>query len=743
MRLSIRTKLVLLLFFLIFIAVALISGQAYRIALKDMSNNAKANTRMYAKNISDVIQERLDAVKEKVLMAQMNENLLRSSSSVIFERSPELLSITKYFFDTPYSAPSEQGFFINPTYHEKQSLTKDNFTGLDKAIDFKSLFKNNEYLGITKLPNYQSDILVYAFPVKATGDQGLYVFAAAVLPNLIMNTIDSGAGVSTQSGSKYINYLVDNKGRILVHPDKTQLTKNIYNLVISKDFFSTDIITEKTSEYTDENDQEVIGSIFKIKGSNIGIVSKILSKDAYSEAQKLKKVFIITTLFAFFISLIIGLYFAKTLSAPLLKLAKVTGEIARGNFLVKVDVNSKDEIGELANSFGKMGTELYNREQELNAAHSALIQSEKMSAFGQISAGIAHEVKNPLTGILGHAQLTKEKMTKMYGQIPPDIDSSLEIIEKETKRCKTIIENLMKFSRQEKTQFVEEDISAVVRGAIALVDHQLTTGGVKIFKEVPDGFPKVMCSANQIEQVMMNIMLNAQHAMEARPEKKITVRLKQGKTGYARIEIEDTGTGIPEDVKKRIFEPFFTTKPAGKGTGLGLSVSYGIVKDHKGILDVESKEGVGTTFIIQLPYKDPAAIADLSKLTMPKEGAPVKAKSSTTVQPVAQVVPAQAAAPQQTMPPLPPKPAQAAAPAATSAAPENSTIYQAVAAAQPTVRPAMPAAAPNKPPVSSVTSTSSGVSASISRPSNKLETGGKSDKDSAGPINISRPQRRS
>ncbi|MEI6079522.1 MAG: ATP-binding protein [bacterium] len=691
MRLSIRTKLVLLLFFLIFIAVALISGQAYRIALKDMSNNAKANTRMYAKNISDVIQERLDAVKEKVLMAQMNENLLRSSSSVIFERSPELLSITKYFFDTPYSAPSEQGFFINPTYHEKQSLTKDNFTGLEKAIDFKSLFKNNEYLGITKLPNYQSDVLIYAFPVKATGDQGLYVFAAAVSPNLIMKTIDSGSsskdGVSTQSGSKYINYLVDNKGRILVHPDKTQLTKNIYNLAISKDFFSTDIITEKTSEYTDENDQEVIGSIFKIKGSNIGIVSKILSKDAYSEAQKLKKVFIITTLFAFFISLIIGLYFAKTLSAPLLKLAKVTGEIARGNFLVKVDVNSKDEIGELANSFGKMGTELYNREQELNAAHSALIQSEKMSAFGQISAGIAHEVKNPLTGILGHAQLTKEKMTKMYGQIPPDIDNSLEIIEKETKRCKMIIENLMKFSRQEKTQFVEEDISAVVRGAIALVDHQLTTGGVKIFQEVPDGFPKVMCSANQIEQVMMNIMLNAQHAMETRPEKKITVRLKQGKTGYARIEIEDTGTGIPEDVKKRIFEPFFTTKPAGKGTGLGLSVSYGIVKDHKGVLDVESKEGLGTTFIIQLPYKDPAAIADLSKLTMPKEVAPVKAKPSSPVQPVAQAVPTHAAAAQQTMPPLPPmppKPAQAAAPAATSSVPENSTIYQAVAAAQPT-----------------------------------------------------------
>lgn len=608
MKLSIRTKLVLLFFLIISIVVALISGQAYRIAVKDMSNNAKSNTRIYAKNVSDIIQERLNAIKEKVLMAEMNENLMRSSSSVIFERSPELLSITKYFFNTLDSEPSEKGFLLNPAYVDRQNLSKENFSGIEKIVNFKVLFGNNEFLSIGKIPNYPKEVIIYAFPVKITGDHGLYVFVSVLSPDLVSGTNVQGLG-------KYLNYLVDDKGRILVHPDKTQLVKNIYNLSIFKDFFSNSVVSERTSEYVDENNSKVIGSIFRIKRSNIGVVSKILSSDAYSEAQKLKNVFLITTLFAFIVSIIIGLFFAKTLSDPILKLAKVTGEIARGNFLVNVDINSKDEIGELASSFSKMGHELYNREQELNTAHSALIQSEKMSAFGQISAGIAHEVKNPLTGILGHAQLTKEKIGKMYGEkVPADIDNSLNMIEKETKRCKTIIENLMKFSRQEKTQLIEEDVSSVVRGAIVLVDHQLSIGGVKILQEIPDGFPKIMCNANQIEQVLMNIMLNAQHAMENRSEKKITLRVKQGKTGYARIEVEDTGTGIPEDVKKRIFEPFFTTKPAGKGTGLGLSVSYGIIKDHKGILDVESKEGVGTTFIIELPYKSADAVADLNTL---------------------------------------------------------------------------------------------------------------------------------
>ena len=316
-----------------------------------------------------------------------------------------------------------------------------------------------------------------------------------------------------------------------------------------------------------------------------------------------------------------------------------------------------------------MGHELYDRENELKSAQEALIQSEKMSALGQTSAGIAHEVKNPLTGILGHAQLAREKVAKKGDTA--DIDKNLEIIEKETTRCKGIIENLMKFSRQEKAVMSEDDLERVVKNGIALVEHQLNLGGVKIFQEMTPNVPKVVINGNQIEQVLINIMINAMHAMDGRDPKKLTVRVKPG-NGFARIEIEDTGTGMSDAVKKKIFEPFFTTKPSGKGTGLGLSVSYGIIKSHKGILDVQSVEGVGTTFIIDLPYfttypelaaESAKAVEAAQKETSVKEvliGKEIIPKSTTTAT-------ATAAAPESTPTTQPaPQPAETSKPQATA-----------------------------------------------------------------------------
>ncbi|MCX6113323.1 MAG: ATP-binding protein, partial [Proteobacteria bacterium] len=322
--------------------------------------------------------------------------------------------------------------------------------------------------------------------------------------------------------------------------------------------------------------------------------------------------------------------------------------------------------------------------------------------------------------------------------------------------CKMIIENLMKFSRQEKMQFVEEDISSMVRAGIDLVDHQLTIGGVKIEKDIPDGFPKIMCSTNQIQQVLMNIMLNAQHAMENSSQKKLTVRVKQGRTGYARIEIEDTGTGMSEDVKKRIFEPFFTTKPSGKGTGLGLSVSYGIVKDHKGILDVKSKEGEGTIFSIDLPYKDPEMVVDVNRLTEHKDE-----KSTSLLRPQSVVLPPpppQEAPQSLIIPPppqgspqsliippppqgstqsfvIPPPPSQESAQLFVIPPPPPQEL-QAQALPQQSSEQQIPIMRAQYPTPPKLKSKISGVLES------KLESAPKSDKKSIGPINVPRPQRR-
>lgn len=291
------------------------------------------------------------------------------------------------------------------------------------------------------------------------------------------------------------------------------------------------------------------------------------------------------------------LLFASSITSPLTQLMKLMEKVGKGEFTGKIKVKSSDEIGRVANMFNKMMGELKKRDDEIESAKSRLIQSEKMSAFGQMSAGIAHEVKNPLAGILGYAQMSKKKLPQGHEVLP-----YIEIIEKETVRCKEIVENLMKFARQEKAIMSRIDINKTVKDSIRLVEHQLSISGIKVVQAFAlDGAPIwIRGNSNQIQQVMMNLMLNAQQAMENKGTLTISTHFDpEGQKVL--LMVSDTGSGMSAEVKARIFEPFFTTKGAGKGTGLGLAVSIGIVKDHGGLIDVESAQGKGTTFTLTLP----------------------------------------------------------------------------------------------------------------------------------------------
>ena len=214
-------------------------------------------------------------------------------------------------------------------------------------------------------------------------------------------------------------------------------------------------------------------------------------------------------------------------------------------------------------------------------------------------AGIAHEVKNPLAGILGLTQLCLRDAEKKTTQF-----DNLALIEKETKRCKTIIENLLKFSRQEKMSFDRVEINRVAEDAIAIVNHQMGIHQVKLLKKLAPDLPLVWGNANQIQQVLLNLMINAQQAMEGNPGK-VMITTDRLDSGAIQIRVIDTGPGIARESRAKIFEPFYTTKTSDKGTGLGLSVSYGIVKEHKGEIFVHSKPGKGTVFTILLPAAGP------------------------------------------------------------------------------------------------------------------------------------------
>ena len=243
---------------------------------------------------------------------------------------------------------------------------------------------------------------------------------------------------------------------------------------------------------------------------------------AFLASRELMKNLGLVSLVLLFAATVVSIALARRLTRPIERLSLATRQVGRGQFDAQVDVGAADEIGALAQSFNTMADELRARDHALAETQEQLIRSEKMAAFGQLGAGIAHEVKNPLAGILGCAQLSLRTIDK-----GSPTEENLQLIVKETKRCKEIIENLLRFSRQDKAIMTMTALGPVVDDAIAIVRHQLELSRVKIEKEMPAELPMVMANANQLQQVLINLLMNAQQAMEGNPGN-ILVRCARG-----------------------------------------------------------------------------------------------------------------------------------------------------------------------------------------------------------------------
>ena len=357
-----------------------------------------------------------------------------------------------------------------------------------------------------------------------------------------------------------------------------------------------------------DDDVEYFAGAAKIDVGGLHIVTRISVSAAYLTARQLLSDLIIVGLIIVFIAAISGVVVSRKFTAPLESLSAAVRKIAKGDFEVKVDISSRDEIGQLSDSFNDMANELLERERSLKSAQLALVQSEKMAAVGTLSAGLAHEVKNPLSAVLGYAQLAKRKLSQ-----PDVIKKHLDIIENETRRCNEIIGNLMQFSRQEKGEFRDVTINEVVEKSVGVVDHQLGLNNVHVNMKLAPEIPEIIGNSNQLQQVLMNLAINAQQAME--PDGGTVDIATYFDNDNVYISVSDTGPGISEEVAEKIFEPFFTTKTAGKGTGLGLSVTYGIIRDHKGEIRVEKADSGGARFVIALPLhitREPGSTGSLS-----------------------------------------------------------------------------------------------------------------------------------
>jgi two-component system NtrC family sensor kinase len=262
----------------------------------------------------------------------------------------------------------------------------------------------------------------------------------------------------------------------------------------------------------------------------------------------------------------------------------------------KVESRSNDELGELAISFNTMAAALKQRDEKLKEyTTSKIMESERLAIIGQLAAGVAHELNNPLQGIVSYSHLLLESM--------PNEEWSRGNVEKivtQANRCRDIVRGLLDFSRQRTIEKRLYDVNMVLKECVSLLENQAVFHNIEIVSNLDPKLPLVVFDPSQIERVFMNIIINAAEAMEGKGKLVLMTKFDPLEN-LVEIGFKDTGPGISKENLEKIFSPFFTTKDPGHGTGLGLAISYGIVKEHKGTISVESQAGKGTTFIVRLP----------------------------------------------------------------------------------------------------------------------------------------------
>ncbi len=292
-------------------------------------------------------------------------------------------------------------------------------------------------------------------------------------------------------------------------------------------------------------------------------------------------------------AMIVSHFVSQKILRSLRMIEKLTKSISEGNFHKIEGIKSRDELGSVINAINSMSEELSHREEQI-------IQSKKLASIGVLTAGVAHELTNPLNNISMIAQTYEELYDKLSREERIDFMSK---VEGETERMKEIIKNLLDFSRPKEPDLKKADINATIQKTLKLMQNSLDVSNIETKLNLKDGLPQVLIDEHQIQQVFVNLITNAAQAMSGGGMLFIGSR-NGSSSGFVEVTVADTGKGIPPEFLPHIFDPFFSTKGDG-GTGLGLSVSYGIIKNHKGDIRVESKVGVGTTFTIELPvYKE-------------------------------------------------------------------------------------------------------------------------------------------
>jgi two-component system NtrC family sensor kinase len=349
-------------------------------------------------------------------------------------------------------------------------------------------------------------------------------------------------------------------------------------------------------------------------------------------AQSSRRMVVYTACALLLIVCVSWFFIWRVVGRPVKALERGTERLAAGELGYQIDVRSKDEIGDLAHSFNEMSTQLQaehnqylawtqtlearveQKTTELKRAHEHALHTEKMASIGKMAAVLAHEINNPLSGILTYSKLLRKWMERDWSgdrirdarnedARHQEIRDALDLIASESRRCGDLVRNLLTFSRTTPMNLQPTNLNQVIERSLRLVQHQLDLAGIHVEPQLDPNLPQVQCDAAQIEQVLLALIVNAIDAMPQGGNLWLNTSCDP-KADQIRIVVRDDGTGIPADILPRLFEPFLTTKETGRGVGLGLAISRSILERHSGTIEVQSELGRGTTFTLTLPAQD-------------------------------------------------------------------------------------------------------------------------------------------
>jgi two-component system NtrC family sensor kinase len=343
-----------------------------------------------------------------------------------------------------------------------------------------------------------------------------------------------------------------------------------------------------------------------IAGERVGMLYVgVLEAKYVAVWRRFLAVFALITALGLAAAIALGCGMADRITRPVQQLIRAGAQVSQGNLAPEIGPVSKDEIGVLQKTFAAMLAALREHERrQRTESETRLLQSEKQASVGRLAAGVAHEINNPLTGVLTFTHLLIRRK-----DLPEDVRADLQTVARETERVRKIVKGLLDFARQSRLEPEPTDVNKLVADTLALAENQALLKGLALHFTPGEGLPIRTLDRNQLQSALLNIVINAIDATEPGGRIVIATRISVanppgGGKGLA-IEVADTGSGIAPENMDRLFDPFFTTKEVGRGTGLGLSVSLGIIERHGGTIRVESEVGRGSTFTIWLPLEQP------------------------------------------------------------------------------------------------------------------------------------------